>query len=73
MLQNFCDQFQGIFYVYKIWSCSIEEFFNHVADFFTVWKHKFTRVLCNCRSQIESNDIEEESATNSILITLPKK
>ena len=35
-------------------------------------KHKSGRVLRNCLSQIESNDIEEERAENSFLITLPK-
>ena len=30
------------------------------------------RLFCNCRLQIESNDIKEESAANSIFIILPK-
>ena len=45
------------------WSCS---------RFFTLCKHKFARVLRNCRSQIASNDIKKESAANSIFITPPK-
>ena len=40
--------------------------------FFTLYKHKFARVLRNCRLQIESNDIQKERAANSILITRPK-
>ena len=35
-------------------------------------EHKFARVLRNCRSQIQSDDIEKKSAGNSILITPPK-
>ena len=39
-----------------------------LRQIFIVCKHKFARVLYYCRSQIESNEIEQESAGNSILI-----
>ena len=39
-----------------------------LRQIFIVCKHKFARVLYYCRSQIENNEIEQESAGNSILI-----
>ena len=70
MLQDFFDKYQAAFFMFA--KSDIVELFDLAADFFTVCEQKFARVLRNCRSQIESNDIEKKSAANSILITRQK-
>ena len=46
--------------------------FDLAEEIFTVCKHKFAQVVCNCQSHIKSSVVEKESTANSILITQPK-
>ena len=60
MLQDFFDQFQ----TESLMSAKLDRATLQnsliLQIFFTVCEHKFVRLHHNCRSQIESNDIEEE-------------